>query len=112
MPAPRGRDVRNTDWQMSPDRDFTKQRFHRADFRNGSIGKRAQIILYSGKILRQVWIPHSDDHCFLGSLVQHPLQQNFTRVRKADRICGVGDPPRHRHFVNRRNHAFAHWSRL
>src|ERR1700738_3734152 len=63
-------DVGNADRQMSANGNFTKKSFNGADFRDGCIGKSAEIILYRGKILRHVGISHGQDCSFLRCMVQ------------------------------------------
>src|SRR5271166_2680666 len=52
------RDVRDGDREVAMNFDFSEQSFYRAHFRDRRVGKRAEIILNLGKVLRQVRVPH------------------------------------------------------
>src|SRR5712692_1528940 len=74
------RDVRNTHRQAAADGNFAEQRLDRANFRNRGIRKRTKIILHYREVLRQVWIPHGEDGCFLRRVIQNLLQQRAASV--------------------------------
>src|SRR5437588_13108085 len=62
--------VGNTHRKMAVDRNFSKQRLRRAHFRDGFIGKCADIRLNRRKIRHEIRVPHSEDDGSICRMVQ------------------------------------------
>src|ERR1700739_2052143 len=74
-------DVWNADRETPANRDLTEERFHRADFRDGRIRKRAQIILKAGKIHYQVRTPHGYNRHLRSGVIRQLTEQNRRCIR-------------------------------
>ena len=72
--------VWNRHRQMTLNRDFSEQSFHRAHLGDAGGREGAQIVLDAGKILRQIWISDRDDHRLWRRMLQDLLEQDTGRV--------------------------------